>query len=160
MPGSYVRCGKCQTAYALTEEDLGDGSRGRRLECTVCGHSWFQSRDRILSVRDDFELVPLPDRDLRRIRQNMEEGKSPKFVGEKKLYIGNVDFACHEDDFYEIFGEAGSVGDVSLVRDGQGNNRGFGFVTMRTNEEGMRAIELINGKSVRGRNIAVRESNN
>ena len=28
LPDTYVRCGKCQTIYALTEEDLGDRGKG------------------------------------------------------------------------------------------------------------------------------------
>lgn len=28
MPDTYVRCGRCQTIYALTEEDLGEKGKG------------------------------------------------------------------------------------------------------------------------------------
>lgn len=159
LPDTYVRCGKCQTAYAITEEDLGEKGRGRRLECGVCGHSWFQSKDRIMSVSDGFELVPLPENDLERIQSNIDEGKSPKFLGAVKLYVGNIAFECHEDDILEVFSRIGNVGDVSLVRDDEGKNRGFGFVTMRTKEDGDKAIAELDGIAVRGRNIAVRESN-
>jgi predicted Zn finger-like uncharacterized protein len=159
LPDTYVRCGKCQTVYAITEEDLGINSRGRRLECAVCNHSWFQSKDRLLRVDTTaYELIPLPERDLERIQNNMEQGKSPKFLGAKKLYVGNIAFECHEDDFYDLFARCGEVGDVSLVRDEEGNNRGFGFITMRTEEAANKAIETLNGLSLRGRNIAVRES--
>ena len=33
LPESYVRCGKCQTSFALTEEDLGVGGKGRYVDC-------------------------------------------------------------------------------------------------------------------------------
>jgi predicted Zn finger-like uncharacterized protein len=154
---TYVRCGKCQTAYALSESDL--GGRGRRLECSVCNHSWFQTKDRIMSVRDGYEMVPLPQTDLDRIAANIEQGKSPKFMGEAKLYVGNIAFECHEDDLYQVFSDYG-VGDVSLVRDEEGKNRGFGFVVLRTKQDGERAMKELDGIAVRGRNIAVRESNN
>lgn len=162
LPDSYVRCSKCQTVYAITESDLDSGDRGggRRLECSVCGHAWFQSKDRLMTVQEDFALEPLPERDLLRIQRNIEEGKSPKFLGEKKLYVGNISFECHEDDFYKIFGKCGDVGDVAFVRDEAGRNRGFGFVTMRTEMDALKAVEELDGMSVRGRNIAVRESNN
>jgi len=159
FPDSYVRCGKCQAIYALTDDDLGPG-RGRRLECSVCDHSWFQSKDRLIELKEDFEMIPMPERDLSRIQRNIKEGKTPKFLGNKKLYVGNIAFECHEDDLYEIFGKCGEVGDVSLVRDEEGKNRGFGFITMRTDEDGDKAIAELDGISVRGRNIAVRESNN
>jgi RNA recognition motif-containing protein len=90
----------------------------------------------------------------------MQEGKSPKFMGEKKLYVGYIAFKCHEDDFYTIFSNCGDVGDVSLVRDEEGRNRGFGFVTMRTNDGGSKAVDKLNNMVNHGRNIAVRESNN
>lgn len=162
IPSSYVRCSKCQTSYAITKSDLdtGDRSGGRKLECSVCSHSWFQSIDRLMMVQDDFVLSPLPDRDLGRIKRNIEEGKSPKFIGDKKLYVGNISFECQEDDLYQIFSSCGEVGDVSFVRDEAGRSRGFGFVTMRNEEDGLKAVETIDGMSVRGRNIAVRESNN
>lgn len=156
---SYVRCGRCEAVYSILEGDLGRG-KGRRLECSVCGHSWFQSKDRIMEVKSGYQMVPLPEADKNRISLNIEEGKDPKFMGDVKLYVGNVAFECHEDDIFEIFSRVGNVGDVSLVRDDDGKNRGFGFVTMRTKEEGHRAIEELDGASVRGRNIAVRESNN
>lgn len=165
-PTSYVRCGKCQTSYIVNADDIGgtgNGGRprvGRRLECAMCGHSWFQSKDRLLTLRDGFELVDLPENDKNRIQLNLEQGKSPKFMGESKLYIGNVAFECHEQDIQQVFSRVGNVGDVSLVRDEEGKIRGFGFVTMRTKEEGQRAIDELDGTKVRGRNIAVRESNN
>lgn len=158
LPSSYVRCGNCQSMFAMTLDDL--GARGRRLECSVCGHSWFQSRDRILTVTSEFELLPMLQRDLDRIQTNMDEGKAAKFVGDKKLYVGNISFQSTEDDLFELFGECGDVGEVTLVKDEDGRNRGFGFVTMRTIEGGDLAIAKLDGMAVRGRNMAVRSSNN
>ena len=113
-----------------------------------------------MSLNDDYEIVPLPKEDLGRIKTNIEEGKSPKFLGETKLYVGNIAFECHEDDLKHVFSDVGDVGDVSLVRDADGKNRGFGFVTMRTKEDGQKAIDELDGIHIRGRNIAVRESTN
>lgn len=160
FPDTYVRCGKCQTIYAITEDDLGPKGRGRRLECSVCEHSWFQSKDRLMFLKDGFEYIKMPDTDLTRITQNIEEGRKPSFLGETKLYVGNIAFECSEQDIQDVFGEIGPVGDVSLVRDDLGRIRGFGFVTMRTKEDGQKAIDDLDGSEVRGRKIAVRESNN
>jgi predicted Zn finger-like uncharacterized protein len=159
-PDTYVRCGKCQTIYAITEDDLGPGGRGRRLECSVCNHSWFQSKDRIMAIKDGYEYVVMPESDLERITQNIEEGRAPSFMGEFKLYVGNIAFESTEEDINEIFSEIGPVGDVSLVRDDLGRIRGFGFVTMREKEDGQKAIDALDGSDIRGRTIAVRESNN
>jgi len=105
-------------------------------------------------------MVPLPDYDLQRIATNIEEGKAPKFMGDAKLYVGNIRFTVHEDDIRTVFSKIGEVGEVSLVRDAEGNNRGFGFVTMRNAEDGERAINELDGSPLRGRNIAVRASTN
>jgi predicted Zn finger-like uncharacterized protein len=160
LPDTYVRCGRCQTVYAIKEEDLGQGGKGRRLECSVCGHSWFQSKDRLMSTKGGFELVVRPQYEIDRILLNLQENKEANFMGDFKVYVGNIAFECSEQDIYEAFSEVGVVGDVSLVRDEDGRNRGFGFVTMRTNEQGQAAIEKLNGADIKGRNIAVRPSNN
>lgn len=112
-----------------------------------------------MTMNEGFEMVPLSDMHRKRIMANIEEGVSPKFAGHGKLYIGNIAFSCTEDDLFEIFGKIGEVGDVSLVRDEIGRNRGFGFVTMRTKEDGNTAIAEMDGFDLHGRKIAVRESN-
>ena len=131
-----------------------------RLECSVCNHSWFQAKDRIMTMKDGFEMVARPEYEIERIHLNMRENKAPNFLGELKLYVGNIAFECEEQDIYDVFSAVGEVGDVSLVRDDAGKNRGFGFVTMRTNEEGDKAIAQLDGTEIKGRNIAVRPSNN
>ena len=160
FPETYVKCGKCQSVYAIKEQDLGDKGRGRRLSCSVCGHSWFQSKDRLMSLNDNFEMIPLPDTEKERIELNIKEGKNPGFVGDAKLYVGNIAFECHEEDLAEIFADVGPVGEVSLVRDNEGKIRGFGFITMRSKDDADKAIEQLDGVEVRGRKLTVRESNN
>ena len=113
-----------------------------------------------MTVNNGFEIVPLPENDMNRIKLNIEEGKSPKFMGEMKLYVGNIAFSSLETDIYDLFSEIGEVGDVALVRDDQGRNRGFGFVTMRNKADGEKAVSELDGVDMNGRNIAVRESNN
>ena len=113
-----------------------------------------------MDISEGFEMVALPDMVLNRIKQNVEEGRNPKYMGELKLYVGNIAFASTEEEIYELFSDIGDVGDVALVRDDQGRNRGFGFVTMRTKDGGEKAMEALDGKELNGRNLAVRESNN
>jgi predicted Zn finger-like uncharacterized protein len=158
LPNTYVRCANCQAVYALSPDDVGNG---RRLECSLCGHAWYQSKDRILSLNEDFmTLIPINQRELDRIEMNRQEGKPLKFVGDKKLYVGNVAFEAHEEDFFKVFGQFGIVGDVSLVRDDAGKIRGYGFVTMRTAEAADLALQKAHGLCIRGRELAVRESTN
>ena len=131
-----------------------------RLECSVCGHAWFQSQNRIMEIGDQFEMVELPERDMKRIQRNIEEGKSPKYMGATKLYVGNIAFSCTEDDLWELFENVGGVGEVSLVRDDQGRNRGFAFITMREKADGEKAMTELDGMELHGRALSVKESNN
>ena len=133
----------------------------RRMECSVCPHTWFQSRDRLNSVGDGFEMVPLPERDATRIEENLKAGRHPKHLGDFKMYVGNISFQCSEADLYEFFGEVGPVGDVSLVRDKEtGRPRGFGFITMLNKEDGEKCLEVLDGVDLKGRNLNVRPSTN
>jgi RNA recognition motif-containing protein len=113
-----------------------------------------------MAMNEDFELAPLPEMEKNRFALNLEEGKAPKFMGDIKLYVGNIAFASREEDIFELFSEIGKVGNVALVRDDTGKNRGFGFVTMRKKEDGEKAIAALDGQEVNGRNLAVRESSN
>lgn len=113
-----------------------------------------------MTKKDGFELVPRPEYEIERINLNMRENKAPNFIGDSKLYVGNIAFECSETDIYELFNDIGTVGDVSLVTDDTGRNKGFGFVTMRTTADGEKAVQELDGADVRGRNIAVRPSNN
>eukprot|EP00549_Striatella_unipunctata_P016090 CAMPEP_0118701122 /NCGR_PEP_ID=MMETSP0800-20121206/17052_1 /TAXON_ID=210618 ORGANISM="Striatella unipunctata, Strain CCMP2910" /NCGR_SAMPLE_ID=MMETSP0800 /ASSEMBLY_ACC=CAM_ASM_000638 /LENGTH=203 /DNA_ID=CAMNT_0006601961 /DNA_START=23 /DNA_END=634 /DNA_ORIENTATION=- len=152
----YVKCGQCAALFEITDEDIDSQRRGRRLECSVCTHTWYQSRDRMMQVRDGFELIPLDENDLDRIKTNIAEGRSPGFMGEAKLYVGNLPFGLHEDDLKEIFMEVGTVGDVHIVTDDTGRSRGFGFITMYTRKDGDQALETLNGKEINGRRLNVR----
>jgi len=111
-------------------------------------------------MKDGFEMVARPQYEIERVHLNLRENKAPNFLGEQKLYVGNIAFECQEQDIVDAFSVVGTVGDVSLVRDDDGRNRGFGFVTMRTIAEGERAISELNGAEIKGRSIAVRPSNN
>lgn len=91
---------------------------------------------------------------------NIAQGKSPRFVGDMKLYVGNIAFDCTEEELYEEFSKFGPVGDVSLVRDDTGRPKGFGFVTLREKADGRKALEELNGVEIKGREIMVRESTN
>jgi RNA recognition motif-containing protein len=112
-----------------------------------------------MTLAEGFEMKTLPEMDKNRIKINMEEGRSPKFMGEFKLYVGNISFESTEADLLAVFSEVGTVGDIALVKDELGRNRGFGFVTMRTKGDGEKAMESLDGKEMNGRSIAVRESN-
>jgi len=75
---------------------------------------------------------------------------------ENKLFIGNLSWETTEDGLRTAFSQAGTVEEVRIIthRD-TGRSKGFGFVVMATAEEAQKAIELMNGKELDGREIVV-----
>lgn len=75
-----------------------------------------------------------------------------------KLYIGNLSFYTVGETLKEIFEEFGQVYDCYLPEDPEtGGTRGFGFVTMST-EDSQNAIKELDGCEVDGRVIRVNEA--
>lgn len=76
-----------------------------------------------------------------------------------KLFVGNLSFQATEEDLRELFAQAGTVETVRIITDQfTGRPRGFGFVEMATKEEAAKAIELLNGRLFRDRNLVVDEA--
>ncbi len=73
-----------------------------------------------------------------------------------KLFVGNLSFNTTENDLQDAFAAHGTVGEANLMMDRMsGRPRGFGFVTMSSEEEAQKAIEAMNGASLDGRNLTV-----
>src|SRR5437762_5248351 len=76
-----------------------------------------------------------------------------------KLFVGNLSFQATEEDLRELFQQSGTVESVRIVTDQfTGRPRGFGFVEMSTKEEATKAIEMLNGRLFRDRNLVVDEA--
>jgi RNA recognition motif-containing protein len=76
-----------------------------------------------------------------------------------KLYVGNLSFNTSTQDLEQMFGEFGTVQSTNIIEDREtGRSRGFAFVEMSSKEEGLRAIESLNGKEIDGRNLTVNEA--
>ncbi|MBI3994931.1 MAG: RNA-binding protein [Nitrospirae bacterium] len=76
-----------------------------------------------------------------------------------KLYVGNLSYQVTEQEIQELFSTAGSVASVKIIADNQtGRPRGFGFVEMSSSEDAQKAIEMLNGKSFKDRNLVVSEA--
>jgi cold-inducible RNA-binding protein len=73
-----------------------------------------------------------------------------------KLYVGNLSYNTTENDLQDAFSAHGTVLEANLITDRvTGRARGFGFVTMSTNEEAEKAVNALNGSSVDGRALTV-----
>ncbi len=76
-----------------------------------------------------------------------------------RLYVGNLSFNTGSDALRDAFERYGEVTDVHLVTDrATGQARGFGFVTMGTNEAAEAAIAGMNGSNLDGRALRVNEA--
>ncbi len=76
-----------------------------------------------------------------------------------KLYVGNLSFNTTENELQELFAQAGTVQEVSLMQDKfTGKSRGFAFVTMGSEEDAQNAISKLNGQTVEGRALTVNEA--
>jgi RNA recognition motif-containing protein len=76
-----------------------------------------------------------------------------------KLFVGNLSFQATEEDLRELFAQAGTVETVRIITDQfTGRPRGFGFVEMTTKEEATKAVEMLNGRLFRDRNLVVDEA--
>ncbi|GMH98449.1 hypothetical protein TrVE_jg6060 [Triparma verrucosa] len=159
-PGSsYVKCGRCQASFLFSDASLPPKSRGKYLECSVCSHSWYQSRGKFFELKEGFEFIEFEERSINRVHNNLKNNRPADFTGKSKLYVGNLSFNIKEEDLTEIFQKFGEVGDCSIVRDETGRSRGFAFVTMVEEDGGKKAQEGMDGEEVDGRVLQVREPN-
>lgn len=75
---------------------------------------------------------------------------------ETKLYVGNLSFDTTEETLRTAFAAYGTVASVEVIKDRYtGQNKGFAFVTMGSQEEMQNAIKALNGKMVDNREIKV-----
>ncbi len=75
------------------------------------------------------------------------------------IYVGNLNFKVKESDLQEIFESYGEVTSVKIIADKySGRSKGFGFVEMQNNDEAAKAIEGLNGTSLKEREIVVNEA--
>ena len=80
-------------------------------------------------------------------------------MANKKLYVGNLDYATTERNLADLFAEVGEVVSVNLITDRMtGRSRGFAFVEMAELSAAQRAINELNGKTVGQRQIKVAEA--
>jgi RNA recognition motif-containing protein len=75
------------------------------------------------------------------------------------IYIGNLSFNATEEELEKLFSERGKVSSVDIIKDKfTGKSRGFAFVEMPDQTEAESAIQALNGKKVKDRNIMVNQA--
>jgi len=77
----------------------------------------------------------------------------------KKLYVGNLSYSVDDHSLNQNFSDFGTVSSAKVMMDrDSGRSKGFGFVEMSSDAEAKQAIDSLNGKDVKGRNINVNEA--
>lgn len=76
-------------------------------------------------------------------------------IDETKLYIGNIDYGASENELAAHFSKYGQIETVNIPVDRYtGRARGFGFITFKTVEDAIKAMDL-DGSEFKGRQIQV-----
>jgi RNA recognition motif-containing protein len=77
----------------------------------------------------------------------------------KKLYVGNLNYATTEAQLSELFETVGDVVSANLITDRMtGRSRGFAFIEMADEAQAQKAIDQLNGREVDGRSLKVAEA--
>ena len=72
------------------------------------------------------------------------------------IYVGNLSYDCTEEDLKQAFEAFGQVESVKIITDMySGRSKGFGFVEMPAEAEAQSAIDGLNGKDMKGRDLNV-----
>jgi RNA recognition motif-containing protein len=75
---------------------------------------------------------------------------------ESKLYVGNLPYTATEEELSSMFGQAGSVTSVAIIKDREtGRSKGFAFVEMGSNADAQKAVSMLNGQNMGGRDLRV-----
>jgi len=73
-----------------------------------------------------------------------------------RLYAGNLAYSTTEEELMALFGQAGAVTSVAVIKDREtGRSKGFAFVEMASEAEAQKAIDVANGKKLGGRDLRV-----
>lgn len=73
-----------------------------------------------------------------------------------RIYVGNLNFSTTDETLRELFEQHGEVVSAQVVTDREtGRSRGFGFVEMKDEEAGSKAVEALDQQVFEGRTLTV-----
>jgi RNA recognition motif-containing protein len=72
-----------------------------------------------------------------------------------RLFVANLDYAVTDAEFFEFFSRWGNITKVKIVRDAEGNSRGFGFVATLSDAD-IPGLLGLDGYQFHGRRLTVR----
>ena len=155
----FSRCGTVKDVSIPRRKDSPDSRGFAFIEMST-----KEEMERAVEELDGLELGGRPIQ----ARVSLAKDKLPSKAGKEKaqrrprgpegpkIYVGNLPYGVAEDDLKELFAEHGDVVNVYLVKDDDGKDRGFGFVTMGSEEAVTVAVSNIDGTFFQGRRLAAR----
>ncbi|HVT01241.1 MAG TPA: RNA-binding protein [Patescibacteria group bacterium] len=76
-----------------------------------------------------------------------------------RLFVAGIPYETKDDQLAAHFAPAGQVTSAKVITDRySGRSKGFGFVEMATAEEAAKAVETLNGSTLGGRQLVVKEA--
>ena len=76
------------------------------------------------------------------------------------IFVARLNYDTTEQELESLFSPYGDIDSVKIIMDRDtGRSKGYGFVEMPNEEEGLAAIEDLNGTDLDGREIVVKKAN-
>lgn len=75
-----------------------------------------------------------------------------------KLFVGGIPNEADDDKLRKLFEPHGDITDFAIMKDDNGNNRGFGFITFAEKSMADAAISALDGHKIHGRRLGVRDA--
>nr|XP_021491999.1 polyadenylate-binding protein 1-like [Meriones unguiculatus] len=88
-------------------------------------------------------------------RQKREAELGARTLGFTNIYVKNLHVDMDEQGLQDLFSQFGKMQSVKVMRDNNGQSRGFGFVNFEKHEEAQKAVDHMNGKEVSGQQLYV-----
>lgn len=157
----YLRCVECSALYVVEAEEL-EGSP-RVVGCSTCLHEWYASEDDLLWGEDEV-LDSLGGEEGVKSNAKAVNERVAAVVEDRSdgggiiIFVGNLSYRATDADLYRAFSGYGVVVKCQVPSHVSGASKGYGFVEMRSREAGMRAIAELQGTSIMGRDISLKEA--
>lgn len=80
-------------------------------------------------------------------------------AGNVELYVGNLSYDLSEDELNALFGKHGKIVASRIITNKFNNkSKGYAFVTMADAAGAQSAVDALNGKEIKGRQLVVNEA--